>query len=129
LRRPQVQIRGRKPPTVDSRYGRLLSHISGKVLQKDEYNWGFDAQSSEFKDLVKAGIIDPTKVVRTALQHAASVGSLLITTEGMAAERPEKRPERWLGESEQSDKWFPCLKAALMPRSRREYVETITAEP
>jgi Transposase DDE domain len=39
------------------------------------------------------------------------------------------RPERWLGESEQSDKWFPCLMAALMPRSRREHVETITAQP
>jgi chaperonin GroEL len=65
--------------------------ISGKVLDKDEYNWGFDAQSGEFKDLVKAGIIDPTKVVRCALQHAASVGSLMITTEAMVAERPEKR--------------------------------------
>jgi chaperonin GroEL len=65
--------------------------ISGKVLEKDEYNWGFDAQAGEFKDLVKAGIIDPTKVVRTALQHAASVASLLITTEAMVAERPEKR--------------------------------------
>ena len=47
--------------------------IAGKVLDKDEYNWGFDAQTGEFKDLVKAGIIDPTKVVRTALQDAASV--------------------------------------------------------
>ena len=65
--------------------------ISGKVLDRDEYNWGFDAQSGEFKDLVKAGIIDPTKVVRTALQHAASVGSLLITTEAMVAEKPEKK--------------------------------------
>jgi len=65
--------------------------ISGKVLDRDEYSWGFDAQSGEFKDLVKAGIIDPTKVVRAALQHAASVGSLLITTEAMVAERPEKR--------------------------------------
>ena len=65
--------------------------ISGRVLDRDEYSWGFDAQTGEFKDLVKAGIIDPTKVVRTALQHAASVGSLLITTEAMVAERPEKR--------------------------------------
>ena len=64
--------------------------ISGKVLDRDEYNWGFDAQTGEFKDLVKAGIIDPTKVVRTALQHAASVGSLMITTEAMVAERAEK---------------------------------------
>ena len=46
--------------------------IAGKTLEKDEYNYGFDAQTGEFKDLVKAGIIDPTKVVRTALQDAAS---------------------------------------------------------
>ena len=57
----------------------------------DEYNYGFDAQSGVFKDLVKAGIIDPTKVVRTALQDAASVSGLLITTEAMVAERPEKK--------------------------------------
>ncbi|HQU02934.1 MAG TPA: TCP-1/cpn60 chaperonin family protein, partial [Acetobacteraceae bacterium] len=65
--------------------------IAGKVLDKDDYGWGFDAQSGEFKDMVKAGIIDPTKVVRTALQDAASVASLLITTEAMVAERPEKK--------------------------------------
>jgi chaperonin GroEL len=65
--------------------------ILGKVLDNDEYNFGFDAQSAEFKDLVKAGIIDPTKVVRTALQDASSVASLLITTEAMVAERPEKK--------------------------------------
>src|ERR1700760_4070607 len=64
--------------------------ISGKVLDKNEYNWGFDAQTGEFKDMVKAGIIDPTKVVRSALQHAASVGSLMITTEAMVAEHQEK---------------------------------------
>jgi chaperonin GroEL len=65
--------------------------ISGKVLEKDDYDWGFDAQTAEFKDLVKAGIIDPTKVVRTALQDAASVAGLLVTTEAMIAERPEKK--------------------------------------
>jgi chaperonin GroEL len=64
--------------------------ISGKVLEKDEYNWGFDAQTGEFKDMVKAGIIDPTKVVRSALQHAASIGSLMITTEAMVADHVEK---------------------------------------
>ncbi len=66
--------------------------ISGKVLDRDEYNWGFDAQTGEFKDMIKAGIIDPTKVVRSALQHAASVGSLMITTEAMVAERQDKSP-------------------------------------
>ncbi len=65
--------------------------IAGKVLDKDEYNWGFDAQTGEFKDLVRSGIIDPTKVVRTALQDAASVAGLLITTEAMVAEKPEKK--------------------------------------
>ncbi len=65
--------------------------IAGKVLDKDEYNWGFDAQTGEFKDMVKAGIIDPTKVVRSALQDAASVAGLLVTTEAMVAERPEKK--------------------------------------
>ncbi len=65
--------------------------IAGKVLDKDDYNWGFDAQSGEFKDMVKSGIIDPTKVVRTALQDAASVAGLLVTTEAMVAEKPEKK--------------------------------------
>ena len=65
--------------------------IAGKTLENDEYNYGFDAQTGEFKDLVKAGIIDPTKVVRTALQDAASVAGLLVTTEAMVAEKPEKK--------------------------------------
>jgi chaperonin GroEL len=65
--------------------------ISGRILDRDEYSWGFDAQSDEFKDLVVAGIIDPTKVVRVALQNAASIGSLLITTEAMVGDRVEKK--------------------------------------
>jgi chaperonin GroEL len=65
--------------------------IAGKILDRDEYNWGYDAQTGEFKDLVKAGIVDPTKVVRTALQDAASVAGLLVTTEAMVAERPERK--------------------------------------
>ena len=65
--------------------------IAGKVLDKDEYAYGFDAQSGEFKDLVKAGIIDPTKVVRVALQDAASVAAMIITTEAGIVERPEKK--------------------------------------
>ena len=68
--------------------------VSGKVMDKDEYNWGFDAQTAEFKDLVGAGIVDPTKVVRTALQDAASVAALLVTTEAMVAEKPEKNALR-----------------------------------
>jgi chaperonin GroEL len=65
--------------------------IAGKVLENTTYAFGFDAQSGQYKDMVAAGIIDPTKVVRTALQDAASVASLLITTEAMIAERPEKK--------------------------------------
>jgi chaperonin GroEL len=65
--------------------------VSGRVLDREEYNWGLDAQTGEFKDLVTAGIIDPTKVVRTALQNAASVAGLLIMTEAMVAEKPEKK--------------------------------------
>jgi chaperonin GroEL len=65
--------------------------VGGKVLENAEYGYGYDAQSGEYKDLVKAGIIDPAKVVRVALQNAASVAGLLITTEAMVAERPQKR--------------------------------------
>jgi chaperonin GroEL len=65
--------------------------VAGEVLRTDTYEYGYDAQSDEYKNLVEAGIIDPTKVVRTALQDAASVASLLITTEAMVAERPAKQ--------------------------------------
>jgi chaperonin GroEL len=54
-------------------------------------NWGFDAQANEYKDMFQAGIIDPTKVVRTALQDAASVAGLVLTSEAMVAEIPEKK--------------------------------------
>jgi chaperonin GroEL len=66
--------------------------IVGKLLESSDYNHGFDAQTGTYGDLVKAGIIDPTKVVRTALQDAASVAGLLITTEAMIAELPKKEP-------------------------------------
>jgi chaperonin GroEL len=66
------------------------SVVVGKILEKDQYNYGFDAQSGEYGNLVSKGIIDPTKVVRTALQGAASVAGLLITTEAMVAELPKK---------------------------------------
>ncbi|GAB4192073.1 MAG: chaperonin GroEL [Thalassobaculales bacterium] len=65
--------------------------IVGKLLDQKDVNYGFDAQKGEFADMVKTGIIDPTKVVRCALQDAASVASLLITTEAMVAEKPEKK--------------------------------------
>jgi len=67
------------------------SIVIGKLLESNDTNYGFDAQSGQYTDLVKAGIIDPTKVVRIALQDAASVAGLLITTEAMVAEKPEKK--------------------------------------
>jgi chaperonin GroEL len=67
--------------------------IGGKVLENTEYGFGYDAQMGVYKNLVDAGIIDPTKVVRVSLQNAASVAGLLITTEAMVAERPEKRAQ------------------------------------
>src|SRR5471032_1887011 len=66
------------------------SIIVGKILEKDQYGYGFDAQSGEYVDMMKKGIIDPTKVVRAAVQNAASIAALLITTEAMVAERPKK---------------------------------------
>jgi chaperonin GroEL len=65
--------------------------IAGKLLEGGDEKLGYDAQLGEYADMVKAGIIDPTKVVRTALQDAASVAGLLITTEAMVAEKPEKK--------------------------------------
>jgi chaperonin GroEL len=66
------------------------SVVVGKILEKDQYNFGYDAQTGEYGNLVTKGIIDPTKVVRSAVQGAASVAGLLITTEAMVAEVPKK---------------------------------------
>ncbi|UPJ52788.1 chaperonin GroEL [Bradyrhizobium sp. 200] len=68
------------------------SVVVGKILENEQYNWGFDAQTGKYGDLVSKGIIDPTKVVRTALQDAVSVAGLLITTEAMVAELPTPPP-------------------------------------
>ena len=64
--------------------------VVGKLLESIDTNYGYNAQSGEYTDMIKAGIVDPTKVVRTALQDAASVGGLLITTEAMVTEAPVK---------------------------------------
>jgi chaperonin GroEL len=73
------------------------SVIVGKLLESKDTNWGFDAQKGVFCDLVKAGIIDPAKVVRIALQNAASVAGLLVTTEAMIAEKPEPKGAGGMG--------------------------------
>src|SRR5205814_10375059 len=67
------------------------SVIVGKILEKDQYGFGFDAQNGEYVNMLTKGIIDPTKVVRQALQGASSVAGLLITTEAMVAEVPQKK--------------------------------------
>jgi chaperonin GroEL len=67
------------------------SVIVGKILDKDQYGYGFDAQTGEYVNMMSKGIIDPTKVVRAALQGAASVAGLLITTEAMVAEVPQTK--------------------------------------
>jgi chaperonin GroEL len=68
------------------------SIVIGKILESNNVNYGYDAQTGTYVDMVKSGIIDPTKVVRTALQDAASVAGLLVTTEAMVAEVPKEQP-------------------------------------
>ncbi len=67
------------------------SIVVGKLSESKTTTYGYDGQKGEFADMIKAGIIDPTKVVRHALQDAASVAGLLITTEAMVAEKPEPK--------------------------------------
>ncbi len=71
--------------------GQEASIVVGKLLEQKSSNYGYDAQTEKYVDFIDAGIVDPTKVVRVALQNAASVASLLITTEAMIADRPEKK--------------------------------------
>ena len=66
--------------------------VVGKLLESKNTNQGYDAQLGEYTDMVKAGIIDPTKVVRIALEDAASIAGLLVTTEAMVAEKPDDKP-------------------------------------
>jgi chaperonin GroEL len=75
---------------IASNAGEDGSLIVGKIVENAKYTWGYDAQTGTYGDLVVEGIIDPTKVVRTALQDAASIAGLLITTEAMVAEKPKK---------------------------------------
>src|SRR5690606_10259911 len=67
------------------------SVVVGKVLENKDAQWGYNAQTGTYANLVKDGVIDPTKVVRAALQDAASIAGLLITTEAMVADKPEKK--------------------------------------
>jgi chaperonin GroEL len=73
------------------------SVVVGKIIEANKANWGFDAQSETYVDMVEAGIIDPVKVVRTALQDAASIASLILTTEASVAEAPKKESHSHAG--------------------------------
>ncbi len=64
--------------------------VAGKIVENSSKTFGYDAQSEQYCEMLKAGVIDPTKVVRIALQYAASVAGLLITTEAMVADKPSK---------------------------------------
>ncbi|MDQ0509291.1 chaperonin GroEL [Ancylobacter amanitiformis] len=75
---------------IASNAGEDGSLIVGRILEKDSYSFGFNAQTGEYVDMYKAGVIDPAKVLRSAIQNAASVASLLITTEAMIADIPKK---------------------------------------
>ena len=70
--------------------GDEASVVVGKILEKNSANYGYNAQTGEYGDMISMGIVDPVKVVRTALQDAASVAGLLVTTEAMVAELPQK---------------------------------------
>jgi chaperonin GroEL len=69
------------------------SLVVGKILENDSFNYGYDARKGEYTDMIKSGIIDPVKVVRIALQSAASVAGMMATTECMVADKPEKKTE------------------------------------
>ncbi len=73
--------------------GKDGSVIVAKLLERNSNTWGYDAQDDRYVDMIEAGIIDPTKVVRTALQDAVSVAGLMITTEAMVAEKPDKKSQ------------------------------------
>jgi chaperonin GroEL len=89
--------------------------ITGKVLENATYNFGFDAQSSAYGDLFEKGIVDPAKVVRTALQDAASVASLLITTEAMVAELPKAWTSRARLQENRRGPVDPALPSVVPP--------------
>jgi chaperonin GroEL len=71
--------------------------VVGKILENKSQTFGFDAQTEQYVDMIDAGIVDPAKVVRAALQDAASVAGLLITTEAMVAEVPKDKPAMPMG--------------------------------
>ncbi|MFN5412299.1 chaperonin GroEL, partial [Bradyrhizobium sp.] len=99
------------------------SLVVGKLLEKDTYSWGFNAATGEYQDLVQAGVIDPAKVVRTALQDAASVASLLITTEALVADKLTNVPPMCIRELGGDPKsalcaWAWCVRTGESDKQR-----------
>lgn len=88
---------------IASNAGEEGSVVAARILQNDDYGWGYDAQAGTFRDLLAAGIVDPAKVVRTALQGAASVAGLMIMTEAMLAEVPGPPPPELPGHHDHED--------------------------
>ncbi|SDA99730.1 chaperonin GroEL [Sinorhizobium sp. NFACC03] len=88
---------------IASNAGEDGSVVAARILQRDDYDWGYDAQAGTFRDLLVAGIVDPAKVVRTALQGAASVAGLMIMTEAMVAEVPGPPPPELPGHHDHED--------------------------
>ena len=84
--------------------------VVAKVLESKEPHYGYNAQTGKFEDLVKAGVIDPTKVTRTALQNAASIAALLLTTEALVVEIPE--PKAAPAAAATAAAWTACTKTA-----------------
>ncbi len=84
--------------------------VIGKVLDSKDAHYGYNAATNQFEDLVKAGVIDPTKVTRTALQNAASIAGLMLTTEAMVADIPEKK-EAPAGGGQAAAAWKACTRA------------------
>lgn len=93
---PPDQRRSRAPRApaparqIAENAGEDSAYVVGKLLENETCNWDFNAATSQYEGPVKAGVIDPAQVVRTALQDAASVASLLITTEALVAELPKE---------------------------------------
>jgi chaperonin GroEL len=83
--------------TIAKNAGEEGAVIVGKLLESDDDNFGFNAYNGQYMNMVKAGIVDPTKVVRTALVDAASVSGLMITTEAMIADLPQEEPAPPMG--------------------------------
>ena len=93
---PPIVVRACKSPIVQivANAGENGDVVANKVMENDNVNYGFDARLGKYCDLVKEGIIDPTKVVRSALQNAASVATLLLTSDALVADLPKDEKKK-----------------------------------